>query len=286
VRVQAINTTLSLGPHKETTVEDVAFEEVDDKFTVYVSRTSNPGRSIHLHICKELERILEVDMMTLFSCITHPVDMVNSLFEFKGIEMIPVDDGHDTSWLQSIKEPSVPIIPTSDVSGSPEPPPSSPPRSPTALTLHDADHFPQLGTKQSKPVRDTLTVPSSPFQQPLSNNGRSRQRSSTNSSVGPSVHSQYMPPSSTPSRSGSLQPIGQTNNMQEMNRLAAQAAAMMNVNHVVPNSLAQFAWPLGPVSPFNPPVPTDETDMVGIMGEHYVRQFSARLSWLRTEEWE
>jgi len=74
--------------------------------------------------------------------------------------------------------------------------------------------------------------------------------------------------------------------MQEMNRLAAQAAAMMNVNHVVPNSLAQFAWPLGPVSPFNPPVPTDETDMVGIMGEHYVRQFSARLSWLRTEEWE
>ncbi|KAH9955853.1 hypothetical protein BC827DRAFT_1235201 [Russula dissimulans] len=281
VSVHAINTTLSLGPCKETTSEDVAFEEMADKFTVYVSRTDNPGKSKNLHICKELERILEVDMMTLFSCITHSVDILNTLFEFQGIEKIPVDDGHDTSWVQSIKQPSVPIIPTSDVSersSSQEQPSSSPPRSPSALSLHDEGHFPQLGTKSFKPAQNTLSVPSSSFQQPLSN-GRLRQRSSTNSSVGPSVYSQYqyMPSSPTPSSSGPSQPVGQVNAMQDMSRLAAQTAALMNVNHVVPNSLALPAWPFGPVGSFNAPVSTDETDLVGIMGEHYVYKILVRM---------
>ena len=46
-------------------------------------------------------------------------------------------------------------------------------------------------------------------------------------------------------------------------------AALMNGNQVVPNSLAGPVWP--PIGNFNPPVSTEGTDMIGIMGEHFVR---------------
>jgi len=53
-------------------------------------------------------------------------------------------------------------------------------------------------------------------------------------------------------------------------------AALMNGNQIVPNSLAGPVWP--PMANFNAPVSTDETDMVGIMGEHFVRYVSYYIS--------
>ncbi len=111
VSVPTITTTLTLGSCTVTTSEDVAFEETDDKFTVFVSNVINLGKSINTIICAGLSRLLEVDLMMLFTCITHPVEVVDSLFELYGIAEIPVDDGHDRSWLQAMTQPNVPIVP-------------------------------------------------------------------------------------------------------------------------------------------------------------------------------
>jgi len=48
----------------------------------------------------------------------------------------------------------------------------------------------------------------------------------------------------------------------------------MNGNQVVPNSLAGPVWP--PIGNFNAPVSTEETDLVGIMGEHFVYKVLVR----------
>ncbi|KAI9435206.1 hypothetical protein F5148DRAFT_989928 [Russula earlei] len=286
VSVETINTTLSLGPCKQTKPEEVAFEELEDMFKLYVSRTGNPGSSIHLHICKALEPILEVDMMTLFSCITHPVDMVNCLFEFQGIAEIPVDDGKDRSWLQSFTEPSVPIIPTPVVpegSPSPEPLPSSPPRSPTAVSVQDEGHFPPLGAKPSNSAHRVLSVSSSSFQQP-SSNGRSRQRSFAHSSVRPSESSQYMPPPLSQHNSGPLQPVGRMNALQDMSGLATPTIPSIISNQIVPGIVAEPFWP--PAPNFNLPMATEETDRIGIMGEHYVyKQLVRMLEDFGPENW-
>jgi hypothetical protein len=58
-----------------------------------------------------------------------------------------------------------------------------------------------------------------------------------------------------------------------MSRLAVQAEALVNGNQMqmVPGgSLAVPVWP--PLGNFNMPVSTEETDLVGIMGEHFVRR--------------
>ena len=85
IKVSTITTTLSIGSCTETTSEDVACEESDDKFTIFVSNAGGLERSIHLPVCAALSRLLKLDMMTLFTCMTHPVDMVSSLFEYNGV---------------------------------------------------------------------------------------------------------------------------------------------------------------------------------------------------------
>jgi len=262
---------LSVGSCTETTSEDVACEESDDKFTVFVSNAGGLEKSINPPICAALSRLLELEMMTLFTCITHPVDVVNSLFELISIPEIPIDDGHDRTWLQTMTQPNVPIIPTPVVperSPSPAPPQSPPPQLPTAVSVHDEEGFPALGTNPPRTLRQTPSLPSSNLRQP-SPNGRQRQRPFVHKSVGISEHSQFVQSSRSTQNSGPLQAVGQANAARDMNRLTTQMAALMNGNQIVPNALAGPVWP--PIGAFNAPVSTEETDMVGIMGEHFVR---------------
>lgn len=275
ISVQSITTTLSLDTCRETTPEDVTFKETDDKFTVFVSRTRSPGKSINAPICRALSSLIEVDMMTLYTCITNPAEEVNYLFEMNKIAEIPVDDGHDRSWLQAIIQPNLPIIPTpiiTEKSLSPGPPLSSPPRSPTSLSVHDEDPFPPLG---AKPARNLRHAPSpspstSSFQQPSSNE-RQRQRSLTHGSVGVSRFSQFAQSPQTSYNSGPLQPAGLGNAIRDVNRLVNPAEAFVNgsqMQMMTGGSLAVPVWP--PFADFNAPVSTEETDLVGIMGEHFV----------------
>ncbi len=281
INVQAITTTLSLDTCKETTPEDVAFKETDDKFIVFVSRTSSPGKSINALICGALSRLIEVDMMTLFTCITQPAEVVNYLFEINGIAEIPVDDGHDRSWLQAIIQPNLPIIPTpaaTEKSLSPGPPPSPPPRPSTALSVHDVEQFPPLGPN---PTRTSHHAPSqspstSSFQQP-SSKGRQMQSSWAHGSVGVSRVSQFTQSPRISGNSGLLQAVESTtmNATRDTNRLAVPAEAFVNGNQMqMPmthkGSPGVPIWP--PFANFNAPVATDETDMVGILGEHFVRR--------------
>lgn len=279
IGVQSITMTLSLDTCREETPEDVAFKETNDKFTVFVSRTRSPGKSINALICRALSRLIEVDMMTLFTCITHPAEEVNYLFEINGIAEIPVDDGHDRSWLQALVHPNLPVISTpivTEKSVNQEPLPSSPPRSPTALSVHDVEHFPPLG---AKPTRNLRHAPSpspsrstSSFQQP-SSNGRQRQRSIAHDSVGVSRFSQFTQSPQTPYNSGPLQPAGSMNAIRDMNRFPVPAGLFVNGGQMqmMPGSSPVIpVWP--PFADFNAPISTEETDMVGIMGEHFVRR--------------
>jgi len=76
----------------------------------------------------------------------------------------------------------------------------------------------------------------------------------------------------------SLQPTGPVNALQDMNRLAVQAEAFANGNQMqmMPGaSLPVSVWP--PFGNFNVPVSTEETDMIGILGEHFVYKTLNRL---------
>jgi hypothetical protein len=281
ISVQAITTTLSLDTCRETTPEDVAFKETDDKFTVFVSRTSSPGKSINALVCGALSRLIEVDMMTLFACITNPVEVVNYLFEINGIAEIPVDDGHDRSWLQAIIQPNLPIIPTPVVidvtenSPSLGPSPSPPPRSPTALSVHDVEHFPPLGARPTRTMRHppSPSPSASSFSQP-SPTGRQRQRSWAHGSVGVSRLSQFTQSPRMSFDSGPLPLAEPVNAARDMNRLAMPAEAFINGNQMqmmppgAGSSPVVPTWP--PLANFNAPVATDETNMIGILGEHHV----------------
>ena len=271
INVPTITTTLSIGPCTETTSEVVACEEADDKITIFVSNSGGLEKSINPRICAALSRLLDLDMMNLFNCIALPTDTVNSLFEFSGIPEIPVDDGHDRTWLRTMTQPNVPIIPTPVIperSPSPPPPQSPPPHTPTAVSVDVEEHFPALGANPPRTLRHTPPLPSSNLRPPPSN-GRQRQRSFVHNSVAVSEHSQFMPSSRTPQSPGPPQAAGPANSVRDMNRLTTQMAALMNGNQVVPNSLAGPVWP--PIGNFNAPVSTEETDLVGIMGEHFVR---------------
>ena len=223
--------------------------------------------------------------MTLFTCITNPAEEVNYLFEIDSIAEIPVDDGHDRSWLQAIVQPNLPIIPTpivAEKSPSPGPPPTSPPRSPIALSMHDVEHFPPLGTKPTRNLRHAPSPsPSTPsFQQP-SSNGRQRQRSMAHGSVGVSRFSQFTQSPQTSYNSGPLQSVGPVNTIRDMNRLAIPAEAFVNGSQMqmTPgDSLAVPVWP--PFAGFNAPMSTEETDRVGIMGEYFVRRAPSHISCL------
>jgi len=271
INVPSITTTLSIGPCTETTSEPVACEEADDKFTVFVSNAGGLEKSINPPICAALSHLLGLGMMTLFTCIMHPVDVVNSLFDLDGVPEIPVDDGHDRTWLQTMTQPNVPIIPTPVVperSPSPARPQGPPPQLPAAVSVHDEEGFPALGAKPPKTLRQAPSLPSSNLRQP-SPNGRQRQRSFVHNSVAISEHSQFMQSSRSTQNLGPPQAVGPANATRDMNRLTVQMAALMNGNQIVPNSLAGPLWP--PIGTFNAPMSTEETDLVGIMGEHFVR---------------
>jgi hypothetical protein len=217
--------------------------------------------------------------MLLFVCVTQSADVVDTLFDLKGIAEIPVDDGHDRSWLQAMMQPSVPVVPISIVpekSPSPGPalPPSPLPRPLSSLSAsaQDGGQFPALGAELSKPLRHSPLVPSSNLRPP-SSNGRRRERSFAHSSVGVSEHSQFMQPSRSSYNSGPPQAMGPVNAARDMSWLAAQVGPLMNGNITVPNSPGGPGWPPLGLSNFHAPIPTEETDMVGIMGEHYVRLF-------------
>lgn len=305
IGVESIATTLSLGSCNEPTPEDVSFEETDDKFTVFFSRASGiSGKSIDLHICKELSRLLEVDMMMLFLCIAHNAEDVRELFRFYGIEEIPDDNDVDGSWLQAMLHPDEPVVPVPVAIVVPEserppspatPPPPLPPPSPTAPSVHDAGQFPPLGARGPKTPHRRADSQFSQYSASPANghgNGSGRQRHrSAQSSVGVSEHSQFLQRSRSPYNAnalagqvpGFLQPAAAvaatgtaTGAARDMGRLAAQAQAFVNGNQMVPGAPGNVVWP--PFGNFNvPPVATDETDLVGVMGEHYVYKMLLRM---------
>ena len=289
IGVESITTTLSLGPCHEPTPEDVSFEETDEKYTVFFSRTGNTlGKSIDLHICKELSRLLDLDMMTLFLCISHNVSDVHGLFKFCGIGEIPPDDDVDGTWLQAMLHPNEPVVPApvaivEPANGRPPSPASPPsptlsPPSPSALSMHDSRQFPPLGTRGPKTPRQRTSTQSS-FHSPANGPGHVRHRSAQ-SSVGVSEHSQFLQRSRSPfnpAQQGQpvaplavpMGPMMGTNNTRDIGRLAVQAQAFLNGNQMVPGTPGNPVWP--PFGNFNvPPTATDETDVVGVMGEHYV----------------
>ncbi|KAH8981074.1 hypothetical protein EDB92DRAFT_1805391 [Lactarius akahatsu] len=296
IGVDSITTTLSLGRWNEPTPEDVSFEETDDKFTAFFSRTKGiSGKSIDLHICKELSRLLGVEMKTLFTCVVHNAEVIRDLFKFDGVEEIPDDDDVDGSWLQAMLHPNEPVVPAPAavvvqderslclVSPSPPLPPSP---TLTTLSVQDAGQFPPLGTHGPKtPRRRTDTQSSQYPASPANGNGRRRHRS-VQSSVGVSEHSQFFQGSRSPFDANGLaqgQPVASLGlsgavmgAARDVARLAAQAQAHANGNQMVPGTQGNPVWP--PFGNFNvPPTATGDTDLVGVMGEHYVYKMLIRM---------
>ena len=288
IGVESITTTLSLGTCHEPTPEDVSFEETDDKYTVFFSRTSTGNKSIDLHICAQLSRLLNIPMMTLLTCINMSSAAVHELFEFEGIAQLPTDEGDDADglWLQAMLHPNEPVVPVPVPAPAPVPvPPPVPapapaerpttPMTPLILSppspspsVHDTRQFPPLGTHGPRTPRQRTQTqfPASPNLNGVNGNGRSRHRSA----VGVAEHSQFLAPTL------GLSPMGNT---RDMGRLAVQAQAFINANmglnsQMVPGN-GNPVWP--PYGNFGMPPPpppgsgTGETDLVGVMGEHYVR---------------
>ncbi|KAI9442850.1 hypothetical protein BJY52DRAFT_1317510 [Lactarius psammicola] len=303
IGVESITTTLSLGQFNEPTPEDISFEETDDKYTAFFSRASGiSAKYIDLHICKELSRLLEVDTMTLFMCIA--LEDVRELFRFYGIEEIPEDNDTDGPWLQAMLHPNEPVVPApvavvvqNERPPSPAlPPPPLPPSSP-APSVHDAGQFPPLGARGPKTPRQRADTQSSHYSaSPVnghgSGSGRQRHRS-TQSSVGVSEHSQFLQRSRSPLNANALAGQGQgfmqpavplavagtvMGAARDVGRLAAQAQAFLNgnQNQMVPGAPGNPVWP--PFGNFNvPPTATGDTDLVGVMGEHYVYKMLIRM---------
>ncbi|KAH9046334.1 hypothetical protein EDB83DRAFT_2227590 [Lactarius deliciosus] len=298
IGVDSITTTLSLGRWNEPTPEDVSFEETDDKFTAFFSRTKGiSGKSIDLHICKELSRLLGVEMKTLFTCVVLNTEVIRDLFTFDGDEEIPDDDDVDGSWLQAMLHPNEPVVPAPAAvvvqderppSPASPPPPLPPSPSLSALSVQDAGQFPPLGTRGPKtPRRRTDTQSAQYPASPANGNGRQRRRS-VQSSVGVSEHSQFLQRSRSPLNAlaqGQAFPqpalplalpgavMGAT---RDLARLAAQAQAHANGNQMVPGVPGNPLWP--PFGNFNvPPTATGDTDLVGVMGEHYVYKMLIRM---------
>jgi hypothetical protein len=269
IGVEAITTTLSLGTCHEPMPEDVLFEETDDKYTVFFSHSgtsTSGGQSIHLHLCAQLSRLLDIDMMALLSCIKWNIADIDNLFEFLGIVQIPDDsDDGDGSWLQAMLRPNEPVVPTATEQCPLTPPPQSP--SPSSISIHDTEQFPPLGARVPKtPRRRTSTQTSqTSSHSPLNGHGVN-ERHRHRSAVGTAVHSQSPAPSLA-------HPGMAAGNTRDMGKLTAQAQAFINGNvesQMVPSTNGNSVWPsFGNFVP--PPMAgTEDTDLVGVMGEHYV----------------
>ncbi|KAH9037560.1 hypothetical protein EDB84DRAFT_1480937 [Lactarius hengduanensis] len=288
IGVESITTTLSLGRCNEPTPEDVSFEATGDKFTTFFSRTSGiSSKSIDMHICKELSHLLGVDKMTLFTCITLNAEVIRDLFKLYGVEEIPDDDDVDGSWLQAMLHPNEPVVPApaavvvhDELPPSPASPPPPLPPSPTltALSAQDAGQFPPLGTRGPKTPRRRADTQSSQYllRRRMGTGGSAarsflqRSRSPLNAN-GLAQGQAFMQP---------VAPLGLTGAVmgaaRDVARLAAQAQAHANGNQMVPGTLGNPVWP--PFGNFNvPPTATGDTDLVGVMGEHYVYKMLIRM---------
>jgi hypothetical protein len=296
IGVESITTTLSLGSRHEQTPEDVSFEETHEKYTVFFSRTGgHSGKSIiDMHICRQLSRLLDVDMMMLFTCISQNAEDVHRLFEFMGIGEIPPDDDIDglCSWLQGMLHPNEPLVPAAPEAPAaavvlvvPEQPPGPtssplplPPPSPSSLSVYDTQQFPPVGLRGPQTPRPSTSTqlnpffPSSPGQQ---HNGRPGHLSAAaaQSSVGVAEYSQFVQRCSrSPQALAAMMMPAATPNIAGTNtRLVAQAQALLNRNMMMVTGTSGNPV-LPPFGNFNvPPMATEESDLVGVMGEHYVR---------------
>jgi hypothetical protein len=271
IGVESIATILSVGPYHELTSEDVSFEETDDKFTVFFCRSGGIlGNSLDLHICQELSRLLEVDMLMLSTCISHNVDYLQELFEFRGIEEIPDDNDVDGSWLQVMLHPKEPVVPApvSIVAPANEQPPS--PASPPSPqpSVHDTKPFPPLRTREPKSEREHSTQPSYPpeneHSHPTVNEGQRHRLTESSDGVswqGPALLQHPVP----------LDPPMATT--RDIVTLTVKPQAFLNKDQ------RAFGTPRNPVRPlFVPATATDDRDLVKVMGEHYVRSASFPLA--------
>ena len=92
--------------------QDVSFEETDEKFTVFFSRTAGDlSDTLDFAICEELSRLLDIDIMMLSACISHGIKYIHKLFEHNGIGEIPVDNDVDRSWLEAMLHDNDPVVP-------------------------------------------------------------------------------------------------------------------------------------------------------------------------------
>jgi hypothetical protein len=229
--VDYITTTLSLGSFTEQTLEDVSIEEMDDKFTVFFSdKLKNSGKALHRHICQELSRILNVDTMHLYQCISADLDDLKELFKLCGIREIPTDND-DGSWVQSMLH-SEPVVPSSPASNS---------------GLPDLD---ALRAHLAKKKSDT------PMPRP--------RRRCTCGQSSPSLAGGSNPQGNGPAPLAV--PMGTAPGV---DRSSVPSQGSVNGNNVVLGTLGNPVW--APFGAFNvPPPATDDKDLVGVMGEHFV----------------
>ena len=231
IGVERIITTLSLGLFTEQVLEDVSIEEMDDKFTVFFSHTlRNSSRALHRHICQELSRILNVDTMHLYQCISADLEDLEELFKLCGIKEIPTDND-DGSWVQSMLH-SEPVVPSSTASN---------------LSRPDLD---ALRARLAKKKSDT------PMPRP--------RRGCTCGQSSPSLASGSNRLGKGPAPLAV--PMGTSPGI---DRSTVPSQRSVNGNNVVLGTLGNPVW--APFGAFNvPPPATDDKDLVGVMGEHFV----------------
>ena len=194
-------------------------------------------------------------MLMLSTCIFHNVTYLHELFEFHGIEEILDDNEVDSSWLQVMLHANESIdAPANQRSLSPASPPSSllPPPSPSALPVDDDKQSPTFGAHEPKTLRQpTGAQPSHP---PADDNEHAIAIS------GPTL-ALLQPTAPLAVPIGTICDIG---------RLAGQTQTSLNEDHMVSRTPGNPVWPIS--VNFNvPPSVTDDTDLVRVMGEHYVR---------------
>jgi hypothetical protein len=227
-------------------------------------------------------------MLALLHCISLNSAAVHRLFVYEGIEQIPDDsDDGDGSWLQAMLHPHEPVVPPAPVPvPAPAPAPASVPVPTTAteqrpltpplptpspslssVSVQDTRQFPPLSTGGPKTPRQRMQTQVHPPPNGHAVNGRPRHRSA----VSVAEHSQFLaPPPALPGID--------RGNTRDMARLAMQAQAFINTNvgqnQMMPGTNGNPVWPPFGIFPGVPPPPgpgTEDTDLVGVMGEHYVR---------------
>jgi hypothetical protein len=235
IGVESITTVLSLGLHNVRISEDVSFEETDDKFTVFFSRTANVvSDTLNFTICEELSHLLEVDIMMLSSCISHNVEHLCRLFKHRGIEEIPVDNDVDRSWLQAMLQANDPVV-------------SKPPARSLRAFMRS--------TRAAQATEWIANPPSYPPPPPPP--GYEANNSSTQSSSRP-LGTRFSSVGVSGQRPALAVPMG---------------GIGKSGDQMVPGAPGILVLPLF-LNFDEPPTSTDDRDLVRVMGENYVRSVS------------